>query len=186
MTMIDNQNILVYVPRSNVFAAILIGSICLFMGIVSLVLADKQIYAFVFGVLFILGGLWLGSFVTWQMVHRPTLIIDSEGIRSQHSLSRFEVKWSEIDAIYQINYGTAFAIDLSPMGLLSYFSRQGSRIPRHLDPTIPQQAVVVQGVNLALPIDQLLAQIRERFSDQLARYNIDLDDEEKEGQETES
>ncbi len=41
---------------------------------------------------------------------------------------------------------------------------------------MPQQVCVTQGTNLALPIDQLLAQIREKFAVQLERYHIELDD----------
>ena len=146
------------------------------MGIVLLVSADNHFVAFLFSVLFILGGFWFGLFFPWKLVHNPTLMIDSESIRSQHPFFRFQVKWEEIDAIYQISHGTAFALDLSPTGLLSYFSRQGERIPRRLDPTVPQQVLVIQGTNLSLPIDQLLAQIRERFAVQLEHYNIELSD----------
>jgi hypothetical protein len=41
---------------------------------------------------------------------------------------------------------------------------------------MPQQVCVEQGVNLSLPINQLLVQIREKFGVQLEHYHIVLDD----------
>mgnify|MGYP001288034498 CR=1 FL=1 len=171
----EQQRIDVYVPRSNTLTFILVGVMCLSIGGGALVFADHQVAAYVLGVFFFVGGFWFLSF-PWKLIHTPTLIIDSEGIRSHHPFARWEVKWDEIDAIYSLSHGTAFAIDLSPTGLLSYFSRQGGRIPRWLDLTVPQQVSVTPGVNLAIPIDQLLAQIREKFGVQLEHYHIVLDD----------
>lgn len=170
-----NQEMRVYAPQSRVFWSILIGIMCLSLGITFFFLAQGQFPAFLASFLFILGGLWSGLFFAWKLICDPSLIIDSEGIRCQHPFSRFQVKWDEIDAIYRISYGTAFAIDLSPTGILSYFARRGWRIPRWLDPTVPQQVIVVQGNQLSLPIDQLLVQISERFFAQLELYHIDME-----------
>jgi hypothetical protein len=181
----ENQEMKVYAPRSNVFGGILMGIMGLSLGIICLLLADGHLIAFLLSFLFILGGIWLGPFFVWKLLRNPILIINNEGIREQHPFSHAQIKWNEIDSIYGINYDTAFAIDLSPTGLRSYFSRQGRRIPRRWDTTVPQQVLIIQAINLPLPIDQLLAQIREHFSLQLEHYHIDLDDKYEESQEIE-
>ena len=56
------------------------------------------------------------------------------------------------------------------------FSRRGLPIPGRMDVTLPQQALVISSTHLPLPVNQILTLIRERFSPQLERYNIDLDD----------
>jgi hypothetical protein len=172
----EYQSIRMYAPRSNIFVFPFMGVLFLSLAGVAFVFADHQIAAYVLSVCFTVGGFWFLSLPWWKLIHTPTLIIDSEGIRSYHPFNRWEVKWEEIDAIYSHSHRTAFAIDLSPTGLRAYFSRQGGRIPRWLDPMVPQQVLANQGTNLALPIDQLLAQIREKFAVQLERYHIELDD----------
>lgn len=177
----DYQSICGYVSRSNIFAFPVLGFLYLFLAGIVFVYADHQIAAFVLSVCFTVGGFWVLSLPWWKLINTPVLIIDNEGIRSRHPFNRWEVKWEEIDAIYSHSHGTAFAIDLSPTGLRAYFSRQGGRIPRWLDPTMPQQVLANQGMNLSLPIDQLLAQMREKFAVQLEHYHIVLDDGNTEG-----
>lgn len=172
----EDQSIRVYAPRSNILVFPFMGILCLSIAGVALVFADHQAAAYVSSVCFAAGGCWFLALPWWKLIHTPTLVIDSEGIRMYHPFSRWEVKWDEIDAIYSLTHGTAFAIDLSPTGLRSSFARQGRRIPRWLDLTRPQQVCVTQGVNLALSIDQLLAQIREKCAVQLEHYHIVLDD----------
>lgn len=46
---------------------------------------------------------------------------------------------------------------------------------------VSQQVLSNQGTNLSLPIDQLLAQSREKFAVQLEHYYIALDDGNAEG-----
>lgn len=114
-------------------------------------------------------------------------MINAEGICSLHPMLRTKIKWEEIDFIYRINRrkGAVFAVDLSPAGLISFFSRQGRGIPGYLNISEPQLALGIPETNLPLPVDQLLAQIRERFSAQLAYYHIDVDDRHAEDQEPE-
>jgi hypothetical protein len=86
--------------------------------------------------------------------------------------------WEEMDSIYRISAkGGVFIIDASPTGLIGTSSRSGKHIPRRIDITAPQLALGIPAANLPIPIDQLLAQIREQFSAQLERYNIYLGDE---------
>lgn len=106
------------------------------------------------------------------MLYTPALIIGERGIRSLRPL-HIEIKWEEIDSIYV--YRDAFAVDLSPSGLVSYFARQGKRPPRGLDITELQMAFSIRGANLPIPVDQLLGWIRERFSLQLERYHIEME-----------
>lgn len=172
----EDQSIRVYAPRSNILVFPFMGVVFLSTAAVALVFADHQAAAYVLSVCFTVGGCWVLSLPWWKLIYTPTLMINSEGIHSYHPFNRWEVKWEEIAAIYSHSHGTAFAIDLSPAGLRPYFSRQGGRIPRRLDPTVPQQVLVNQGTNLSLPVDQLLAQMREKFAVQLEHYHIELDD----------
>lgn len=171
----EDQCIRVYAPRSNILVFPFMGVLFLSFAGVALVFANHQIAAFVVSACFTVFGFWFLLLPWWKLIHTPTLIIDSEGLRCHHPFNRWEVKWEEIDAIYAHSHGTAFAIDLSPTGLLSYFARQGGRIPRWLDSTVPQQVLANQGTNHALTIDQLFAQIREKFGLQLEHYHIILD-----------
>jgi hypothetical protein len=173
---IEQQRIFVYAPRSTIFVFPFMGALCFSIAGVAFVFANHQVAAYVSSVCFTVGGFWFLSLPWWKLIHTPALVIDREGIRTFHPFNRWEIKWDEIAVIYSLTHGTTFAIDLSPTGLRSYFSRQGGRIPRWLDLTVPQQVCVTQGTNLALPIDQLLTQIREKFAVQLEHYQIELDD----------
>ncbi len=121
------------------------------------------------------------------MLHDPVLIINTDGISSQHPFFRTQIKWEEIDSIYQIERknGTVFAVNLSPTGLVSFLSRQGKGVPRRLNIAVPQLALGILDTNLPIPVDQLLAQICERFSAQLERYSINLESGQDKGQESE-
>jgi hypothetical protein len=187
MTATESQDIILYVPKSNVLAAVLMG-ICLPpIGIIIPFLAGWQFLALLLSLFLIIVGVWLGPVFAWKMIHNPILIINAEGIGYLNPSSRkpTQFRWEEIDSIYHIDKrnGAVFAVDLSPVGLISFFSRQGGRIPRRIDITAPQLALGIPDTNLPLPVDQLLAQVRERFSVQLERYNIDLDYDREEGQE---
>ncbi len=120
--------------------------------------------------------------MVWKMFHDPILVINSEGIFSRAS---FLIKWEEIASIYRLNARgrVAFGVDASPTGVLPFFFRRGVSLPRRMDVTVPQQALVISSTNLPLPVDQLLSRIRERFSAELERDKIDLDDGHEEGQE---
>ena len=119
----------------------------------------------------------------WKMLHDPILVINAEGIYSQAPFLKAHVKWEEIDSIYRINAKnkSVLAVDASPTGLLTISSRQGGHIPKGIDITVPQMTLGIPSTNLPLPVEQLLSLIRERFSDQLGRYKIDLDDGYEEG-----
>lgn len=174
MTATESQDIILYVPKSNVFTAILMG-LCLLLGLILPFLVGWQLPVVLCSIFFILIGGGLGPFVIWKMFHDPILSITSEGIFSRAS---FLVKWEEIDSIYSLHARskTAFAVDVSPTGMLPFFSRRGVPIPRKIDATVPQQALVISSTNLPLPVDQLLLLIRERFAVQLDRHKIVLDD----------
>jgi len=180
MTATESQDIILYVPKSNVFTAALMG-ICLLTGLALPFFVGWQFPVLLCSLVFIiLGG--PGPFLIWRTVHDPILVINAEGIFSRAS---FFVKWEEVDSIYNLHARnrTAFAVDVSPSGVLAFFARRGMRIPGRMDVTVPQQALVIDSTNLPLPVDQLLSLIRERFSAQLERYKIDLDDGQVEGQE---
>jgi hypothetical protein len=177
----ENQDIILYAPKSNVFTAVILGVMALSIGSAFLFSARWQFPFLLGGLFFVIAGLWFGLVITWQILHDPILIINSEGILSQTS---FLIKWEEIDSIYSVHARSrdAFALDASPAGLLSFFSRRGVRIPRQMDRTIPQQALVISSTNLPLPVNQILTLIRERFSAQLEQYHIVLDDGHTEGE----
>jgi hypothetical protein len=179
MAVIESQDIILYVPKSNVFTAALVG-LFLPLGCILPFLVGWQLPVLVVSLFFIFVGGGLGSFVLWKMVHDPILIINSEGISSRTS---FLIKWEEIDSIYSLHGRSriAFALDASPAGLPPFFSRRGMQIPKRMDVTVPQQALVIRSTNLPLPVDQLLRLIRERFSPQLERYEIFVDDGSVEG-----
>ncbi|MBV9615559.1 MAG: hypothetical protein JO031_08890 [Ktedonobacteraceae bacterium] len=181
MTAIESQDIILYAPQSNILTAVLKG-ICLPIGVALPFFTGWQFPVLVCSLFFILLGGGLGPFLIWKMVHDPILVINAEGIFSRAS---FFVKWEEVDSIYRLHARnrTAFAVDLSPSGVLAFFARRGMRIPGRMDVTVPQQALVIVSTNLSLPVDQLLSLIRERFSAQLERFKIDLDDGQVEGQE---
>ena len=73
-------------------------------------------------------------------------------------------------------------MDASPAGLIALSSRKGWNMPQSMDITVSQEALSMPSTNLPLPVDQLLALIRERFSTQLEQYHIVLDDGHTEGQ----
>lgn len=174
MTETESQDIILYVPKSNVFTAVLMG-LCLILGFILPFLVGWQLPVLLYSLFFIIIGGGLGPFIVWKMFHDPILVINSEGIFSRAS---FLVKWEEIDSIYSLHARrrSAFAVDVSPTGVLTFFPRRGMHIPRRMDVTVPQQALVIFSTNLPLPVDQLLTLIRERFAAQLERYNIVVDD----------
>lgn len=173
----EDQSIRVYASRSTILVfPFMVVPLWFLAGVVFVSADHQQLVTYILSVCFTVGGLWFLSLPWWKLIHTPTLIIDSEGFRNSHPFNRWEVKWEEITAIYSNAHRTAFAIDLSPTGLRAYFSRQGGRIPRWLDSTVPQQVLANQGTHLSLPVDQLLAQIREKFAVQLEHYQIEFDD----------
>jgi hypothetical protein len=181
MTATESQDIILYVPKSNVFTVVFAG-LCLPLGFILPFLVGWQLPVLLCSLFLLIIGGGLGPFIVWKMLHDPILVINSEGIFSRAS---FLVKWEEIDSIYSLNARSrvAFAVDASPTGMLTFFSRRGVRIPRWMDVTVPQQALVISSTNLPLPVDQLLSLIGERFSVQVEHYKIDLDDGQGEGKE---
>ena len=173
MTAMGSQDIILYVPKSNIFTAALVG-LFLPLGCILPFFGGWQLPILLCSLFFIIIG-GFGPFMIWKMFHDPILVVNSEGIFSRAS---FLIKWEEIDSIYSLHGRgrVAFAINASSSGLISFFSRRGTRIPRQMDVTVPQQALVISSTNLPLPVDQLLTLIRERFSTQLEQYHIMLDD----------
>lgn len=170
----EYRDIVLPVPRSNLYVVLFMG-IFLPIGVLLPFLAGWQLpvlglslFLSFAGIFFLVPG--------WKLLHTPVLVINEKGVDSLHPWFRCTIMWDEIDAIYSIGHGIAFAVDLSPAGLVSFFARQRKSIPPRLDMTVPQLALSIQAANLPLPVDQLLAQIREYFPDQLERYHIDLDD----------
>lgn len=171
----EKKDIILFVPRSNLLTAVLVGFISLFIGLAFPFLVGWQLLTFGVSLLFIIGGLWLGSVLAWKLLHRPVLIVNSEGICSQHPMFGTKIRWEEMDAVYRINAknGGAFAVDISPAGLVAFLSRQSKRLPKGRDLAGPQLALGIPAANLPIPVDELLAQIRERFAEQIERYHID-------------
>lgn len=177
MTTAESQDLVLYAPRGNVVGVMILGCFCLSFGIIIHFLSGRPPFlGLLASIFFIIVGIFFGTYA-WQMVRKPMLTISAEGICSSSPFSSpVQLKWDEIDAIYCLSGGPIFAVDLSPTGLVSYFSRQSKRIPRYLDITVPNQALDIREFNLPLPMKQLFAQIREHFSVQLERYDIYLGD----------
>ena len=173
----EKQDIILYVPRSNLVTAVLFGLMCLLIGFTTPFLAGWNLPALLFSLLFITGGIWFGPVHAWKLLHQPVFIVNAEGIHSQYPTLSIAIKWDEIDAIYRLSRRnrSAFGVDMSPAGLVAFFARQGKPIPRGMDITRPQEALLILSTNLPIPVDELLAQIRERFAAQLERYHIDID-----------
>lgn len=168
----EHQRIILYAP-TGMFTAVLAG-LCLLTGCLLPFLAGWQLPVLFCSLFFIfIGG--AGLFIVWKMAYDPILVITAEGVGSSSS---FLVKWEEIDALYSVHARgqTAFAVDITPAGILSFFSQRGMPTPRRMDVTVPQQALLIPAANLPLPVDQLLTLIREQFSAELERYHIELDD----------
>ena len=182
----QDQEIILSVPRSNILGVALTGTCLLIGGGIIPFFAGWRLIVLGLSLFFVIAGTAF-LILAWKMSHTPTLVINAEGICSLHPMLRIKIKWEEIDSIYQINTrkGAVFAVDLSSAGLISFFSRQGRGIPGLLNISEPQLALGIPETNLPLPVDQLLAQIRERFSAQLAYYHIDVDDRHAEDQEPE-
>jgi len=89
----EDQSIRVYAPRSNIFVFPFMGVLFLSLAGVAFVFANHQLAAYVLSVCCIVGGFWFLSLPWWKLIHTPTLVIDSEGIRRSHPFSRWEVKW---------------------------------------------------------------------------------------------
>lgn len=178
-----NQNITLYVPKSNVLVAMFIG-FCLPIGVMLPFFLGWQLPVLVGGFFLIIFGI-TGLILSWKLIHYPTLSINAKGISSLHPLLRTDIQWEEIASIYRINRrnGAVFAVDLSSAGLLSFFTRRGKDSSRVLDTSVPQLALGILPSNLPLPVDQLLSLIREQFAEQIAYYHIDLDDGQKEDED---
>lgn len=173
----DQQaNIVLYEPKLNTIIVICIGIGMFPLGVVFLLLGKGQIPATMASSVVIGASIFLLS-DCWRLAHTPTLIIDTKGIHNLKSLIRAELLWEEIDALYRVNTRTSvlFAVDLSPSGLVSFFARQDKRIPQRLDITTPQLALSITQSNLPLSVELLLAQIREKFADQIERYHITVE-----------
>jgi len=170
MTATEDQAIVLYTPRLTLFLAVY-TVLCLSVGIALPFLAGWQFLSLVGSLFLISVAIWLGPVTTWRRIHHPILIINTEGIGSQSQL----IKWEEIDSIYRITArnGGVFAVDISPAGLAAFFARQGKRIPRSNNITEPQLVLGISSIRLPIPVDELLALIRERFSVQIERYHID-------------
>lgn len=171
----EKKDIILFVPRSNLLTAVLVGFISFFIGLAFPFLAGWQLLTFGVSLLFIIGGLWLGSVLAWKLLHRPVLIVNSEGICSQHPMFSINILWEEIDSIYRINTrrGGVFAVDISPAGYVALMARQSKRLPKGRDLAGSQLALGIPAANLPILVDELLAQIRERFAEQIERYHID-------------
>ena len=185
----EEQSMVLYAPWSNRLTAVLVGITALASGITLSVLAPVLAgwryfaLALVLGLLVILAGVW-ALIHAWYILHHPILLINTEGICRQEAGFRMHMKWEEIDAIYCISVGKGgvFAVDLSPAGLVPFFARHGKRIPQRMNINVPQLAFGIPSVNLPLPVNEVLAQIRERFAAQVERYHIDVDErDEKSG-----
>jgi hypothetical protein len=175
MTENKQQDIILYVPRSNQLTSILVGLICLIVGLSIPFLAGWQLFALLFSLLLIIGGIWLSPVLAWKLLHHPVLLINEEGVSSQHPMFSITLKWDEISATYWVNKRGKFmfTVDISPAGLLSFASRQRRRINKGIDIIVPQQALSISSTNLSIPVDEVLTQICERFVDQIDRYHID-------------
>src|SRR5260221_5009771 len=118
MTATERHDIILYVPTSNVLAAVLMG-ICLpTFGIIIPFLAGWQFLALLLSLFLIILGVWLGPVFAWKMIHNPILIINAEGIGYLNPSSRtpMQFRWEEIDSIYHIDSsnGAVLAVDLVP------------------------------------------------------------------------
>jgi len=175
-TIDHKQSITLYVPKSNVLVAIFIG-FCLPLGVILPFYLGWRFPILVGGLFLIILGV-TSLLLAWKMIRHPMLIINAKGIYCLHPLLRINVQWEEIASIYRINRrnGMVFAVDVSPAGLLSFFTRQGKAPPRIVDTSVPQLALGIPQSNLPVPVDQLLSQIQEQFAEQIASYHIDLDD----------
>lgn len=175
----QQQEIVLYAPPSDRIGALLFGMLSLVLGLAFLLLGGWQLPTLAASCLFLAGSALL--LILYQRLRcTPVLVINAEGIFSMRPMLRMTLKWEEIDAIYcSVLTGTplAFTIDLSATGLVSFFARHGKRPPRRLDVTVPQPAISIPQSNLPLPIEQLMAQIREQFAAQIAMYHITLDEE---------
>lgn len=165
------KNIILFAPKSNLATIIGTGLFGVFVGLTLLYFAKEQPLMLGSSILIIIGNVWLGSYSTWKLVRKPILVIDGEGILSQSQLLR----WEEIDAIYRINTkkGGVFAVDISPAGLVAIIARQSKRLPGSKNLEGPQIALGITAASLPISVNELLAQVRERFADQIERYHID-------------
>jgi hypothetical protein len=172
-----NQEIRLYEPKSNIAFGLFVAILCLGLGVLFPFLGKWQPLS-IGGSLIFIGASLLTCLFCIKLLRSPTLIINAEGIHSLKPALRMEIKWEEIDAIYRINakFSPGFAVDLSPAGLLSFFTRQGKAPPRVLDTSVPQLALGIPQSNLPVPVDHLLSQIQEQFAEQIASYHIDVDD----------
>lgn len=166
----EDQAIVLYTPKLTSFQAVY-TVLCLSVGIALPFLMGWQLLPLLGSLFLFVVAIWLGPVTTWSRIHHPILIINAEGINSQSQL----IKWEEIDSVYRITArnGGVFAVDILPAGLVSFFARQGKRIPRSINITEPQLVLGISSIRLPIPVDELLALIRERFSVQIERYHID-------------
>ncbi len=185
MTATESQDIILYAPKSNVLPAVLMGSFFLPIGLALPFFAGWQWPALLLSLFFIILGIWTGPVGAWEVLHNPVLVINAEGIYSPALSRGARIKWEEMDSIYCFTQRNrvVFAVDASPAGLVALSSRKGWNIPGGRDITVSQEVLSMPSINLPLPVDQILALIRERFAAQLERYKIVLDDGHEAGQE---
>ena len=183
MSIPDDQEIIFSVPKSNLLFSAFMG-IFLPIGLALPFFAGWQWLTLVLSFLFIITGIWAGLVEIWKMLHRPALVINTEGIYSPVLSQKARIQWEEMASIYSFTQRNkvVFAVDASPAGLIALSSRKGWNIPRGMDITMPQEALSIPSTNLPLPVDQILVLIRERFSAELEQYHIVLDDGRTQGQ----
>ena len=86
MTTTESQDILLYVPRSNMFTASLM-ELCLLMGLALPFFEGWQLTILVGSLSLILLGGGLGPFLIWKMSHKPILVINKD-IKKRSFFSR--------------------------------------------------------------------------------------------------
>jgi hypothetical protein len=171
------QEIILDTPRWRLWAAPFVIGMPLLLGLALLLLAPRQLPYILMGLFFLGGGIVMGPTQVWKDLHVPVLVIDDEGISSPRILKHGKIKWEEIDAI-SCRVGGRLLIDASSSGIVAFLTRQNKGrllIPRYMDITVPQTVFTIQQNMLPIPLDRLLEQIRARFQDQLAHYDIDTD-----------
>jgi hypothetical protein len=177
MTAPESQDIILYAPKSNLLPSAFMG-IFLPVGLALPFFAGWQWLTLLLGFLFIITGIWAGLVEIWKMLHNPVLVINTEGIYSPVLSQKARIKWEEMAFIYFFTQGNkvVFAVDASPTGLIALSSRTGWNIPHGMDITVPQEVLSMPSTNLPIPDDQILVLIHERFSAELERYSISLED----------
>lgn len=123
----------------------------------------------------------VSALLAWRGFHKTiVLVVNRDGFSfgESHTIGRFLLPWSEIEAIYLANKHLAslFCLSLRLRDLPHFRTRLNplQRLSVRKKPGRTGTPINLQQLVLSMPLEELLSQIIERFADELNHYEVRL------------